>query len=159
MVACYPGAGSPYVTHVDNPNRDGRYISTFFELHSLSQHCYHQCYPQLQSFLFFNWSIVNGQVYHRHLLPQQRLGYHGEHFQCFFNVWRIAICDRTITLKTSLVSCRRMGVLWSCTPSMERVLWQRWALFSWNPHSQILEYAFPTPTPRHKKLANPLSTG
>ena len=67
---------------------------------SHSHCCYCQCYPQLQSFLCLNWLIAtaaNGQVHHRHLLPQQRLGYHGEHFQSFFNLWRISFWDRTAT--------------------------------------------------------------
>jgi len=30
MVACYPGGGSHYVTHIDNPNRDGRCITAIY---------------------------------------------------------------------------------------------------------------------------------
>lgn len=32
MVACYPGSGSHYVTHVDNPNKDGRIITAIYYL-------------------------------------------------------------------------------------------------------------------------------
>ncbi|XP_067615975.1 egl nine homolog 1 isoform X2 [Eurosta solidaginis] len=32
MVACYPGSGSHYVVHVDNPNRDGRVITAIYYL-------------------------------------------------------------------------------------------------------------------------------
>lgn len=30
MIACYPGSGSHYVKHVDNPNRDGRCITSTY---------------------------------------------------------------------------------------------------------------------------------
>ncbi|XP_065368416.1 hypoxia-inducible factor prolyl hydroxylase [Calliphora vicina] len=32
MVACYPGSGSHYVMHVDNPNKDGRVITAIYYL-------------------------------------------------------------------------------------------------------------------------------
>lgn len=32
MVACYPGSGSHYLKHVDNPNRDGRCITAIYYL-------------------------------------------------------------------------------------------------------------------------------
>jgi len=32
MVACYPGGGSHYVKHVDNPNRDGRVVTAIYYL-------------------------------------------------------------------------------------------------------------------------------
>ena len=32
MIACYPGSGSHYVKHVDNPSRDGRCITATYYL-------------------------------------------------------------------------------------------------------------------------------
>ena len=31
-MACYPGSGTGYKRHVDNPNRDGRCITTLYYL-------------------------------------------------------------------------------------------------------------------------------
>uniref|UniRef100_A0A3B3W2Q6 hypoxia-inducible factor-proline dioxygenase n=1 Tax=Poecilia latipinna TaxID=48699 RepID=A0A3B3W2Q6_9TELE len=38
MVACYPGNGAGYVKHVDNPNRDGRLLSTVYGHDGLNTH-------------------------------------------------------------------------------------------------------------------------
>jgi len=32
MIACYPGSGTHYVKHVDNPNRDGRCVTAIYYL-------------------------------------------------------------------------------------------------------------------------------
>lgn len=32
MVACYPGNGTGYIKHVDNPNRDGRCVTCIYYL-------------------------------------------------------------------------------------------------------------------------------
>jgi len=32
MVACYPGSGTHYVKHVDNPNDDGRCVTAIYYL-------------------------------------------------------------------------------------------------------------------------------
>ena len=32
MVACYPGDGTGYMQHVDNPNHDGRLITCIYYL-------------------------------------------------------------------------------------------------------------------------------
>jgi len=32
MVACYPGGGSQYVKHVDNPLKDGRLLTCIYYL-------------------------------------------------------------------------------------------------------------------------------
>lgn len=32
MVACYPGSGTHYKMHVDNPNKDGRVITAIYYL-------------------------------------------------------------------------------------------------------------------------------
>ena len=32
MIACYPGSGTRYVKHVDNPNNDGRCVTAIYYL-------------------------------------------------------------------------------------------------------------------------------
>lgn len=32
MIACYPGSGTKYVKHVDNPDKDGRCITSLYYL-------------------------------------------------------------------------------------------------------------------------------
>lgn len=32
MIACYPGNGTHYVTHVDNPDKDGRCVTAIYYL-------------------------------------------------------------------------------------------------------------------------------
>ena len=34
MVACYPGDGTHYVKHIDNPNGDGRCITAIYYINS-----------------------------------------------------------------------------------------------------------------------------